>query len=47
MWFTSRKAEAELGYAAYPVEMAIKSAFDWMLDLDLLDARRVRALGRV
>jgi dihydroflavonol-4-reductase len=47
MWFSSRKAEEELGYAAYPVEIAIKSAFDWMFDLDLLDAKRVRALGRV
>lgn len=46
-WYSSKKAEEELGYASYPIEMAIKAAFDWMLDLDLLDPSRVKALGRV
>ena len=42
-----KKAEEEQGYAAYPIEMSIKAAYDWMLDLDLLDHSRVKALGRV
>ena len=45
-WFTSRKAEEELGYAAYPIEMGIKAAYDWMLDLDLIDHKKMQALGR-
>ncbi len=47
LWYSSRKAEEELSYASYPIEMAIKAAFDWMLDLDLIDSSRIQALGRV
>ncbi|MEZ5987530.1 MAG: NAD-dependent epimerase/dehydratase family protein [Planctomycetota bacterium] len=47
MWYSCRKAEDELGYAAYPIELALKQCFDWMFDLDLLDPARVRGLGRV
>lgn len=47
LWFSSQKAADELHYAAYPIEMAIKATFDWMLDLDLIDHTRIRALGRV
>ncbi|MFQ5506568.1 MAG: NAD-dependent epimerase/dehydratase family protein [Planctomycetota bacterium] len=47
LWYSSRKAREELGYAAYPVEIAIKATIDWMLDLDLLDPRHVRSGGRL
>ncbi len=30
LWYSSRKAEEEVGYAVYPIEMAFKEAFDWM-----------------
>ena len=43
-WYSSAKAEDELGYAAYPVEIAIKMTYDWLFDLDLLDATRVPSL---
>jgi len=46
MWYSSNKAEDELGYVAYPVEIAIKTTCDWMFDVDLLDASRVRGVGR-
>ncbi len=35
LWYSSQKAEREIGYAPYPIDMAIKMAFDWMYDLDL------------
>lgn len=47
MWYSSDKAGRELGYAAWPIEMALKETFDWMFDLDLLDPDRIQAYGRV
>lgn len=46
MWYSSAKAERELGYATYPIEIALKETFDWMFDLDLLDPARIQAYGR-
>ncbi len=46
MWYSSEKASRELGYATYPIEMALKETFDWMFDLDLLDPTKIQAYGR-
>jgi dihydroflavonol-4-reductase len=46
LFYSSEKAARELDYAAYPIDMSIKSAFDWMLDLDLLPAGTLRGVGR-
>jgi dihydroflavonol-4-reductase len=35
LWYSSQKAQDQLGYAPFPIDMAIKMAFDWMNDLDL------------
>jgi dihydroflavonol-4-reductase len=47
LFYSSEKAATELGYASFPIDMAIKATFDWMLDMDLLPAGVVRGLGRV
>ncbi|PIE22429.1 MAG: NAD-dependent dehydratase [Planctomycetota bacterium] len=41
------KAEKELGYAAYPIEMAIKASFDQWLDRDQVSPCIVAGLGRL
>ena len=46
-FYTSEKAARELDYAPYPIDMAIKATYDWMLDQDLLPPGTLRALGRV
>jgi dihydroflavonol-4-reductase len=47
LFYSSEKAATELGYASYPIEMAIKATFDWMLDTDQVRPDSVRALGRL
>jgi dihydroflavonol-4-reductase len=46
-FYSSEKAARELDYAPYPIDMAIKATYDWMLDSDLLPPGTLRGLGRV